>query len=277
MIQKAGESSVYRLDGERILRLTGIDLTHYEDRAALHREIADAIPYRVPRMLDGGVVEGFTYTIEERIPGRSLDHALPEIEGARRDEAFRAFVAAAVQIGSVDLGRDWYGEMLNVPPIRTESWRDYLISRARANAAIASDEKRRDLPDLDGILDRFAREVADIDDPPHRLAHGDYFAGNVMIDDDLRITGVIDWSFLTVCGDPRLDLAACVIFSEVPRKWRRPGDIETIHACVVDQDPTVEDVLPIYRTFYALDLFAFGIDAGLYGWCVETLLGEERA
>ncbi len=48
--------------------------------------------------------------------------------------------------------------------------------------------------------------------PKQRLVHGDYFLDNVLFDDNLQVSAVLDFGAHTLAGDPRLDATSAIIF-----------------------------------------------------------------
>ena len=135
-----------------------------------------------------------------------------------------------------------------------------------------------DVPELDDVLATFhtGTRVSDVVQP--RLVHGDYFPGNVMVDARGAVTGILDFSPMTVAGDPRLNLAGALIFLEVVAPYR-PDDSTTVEEVITARHG--HDVLPVielYRTYYSLYFSATKeFDPELYRWCVNNLTNVTRA
>ena len=263
---------MYALDNERIMRLTTVPRQHYLDRKALYDELRDlGFPYALPDLLEIGVEHGTTYTVERRIPGRSLDLASPTLAGDARTTALDAFADAAHAIGQIPFERPYFGNVLPGDVIRTDSWPEHLVGRAAHSVARGGEQLRSDIPDIDDHLARFAAEVSHLTDVPHRLVHGDYFPGNVMVD-ERGVTGVIDFSFWTMCGDPRADLVGAVVFLEGENPWGLPGDAEHVRARLEVFDQTLSDVFDIYRRWYGFVFsFVFPFSTRLYRWCLGAI------
>ena len=51
--------------------------------------------------------------------------------------------------------------------------------------------------------------------PQKALAHGDYFPGNVLFDERLTLTGLVDFSVFTLAGDPLYDAITAALFLEM--------------------------------------------------------------
>ena len=93
LLGHGGEAWVYALDDERVLRVLhdGGAKADLLRRMALVEELALSQPvYRLPEVLDVGEIEGRTYAIERRLPGRSMLEERPGISRSRRPNHARA-------------------------------------------------------------------------------------------------------------------------------------------------------------------------------------------
>jgi aminoglycoside phosphotransferase (APT) family kinase protein len=206
---------VFALAGNRILRL-------FREPAGVpalirQREFLAAIDGRLqmPTPAIADIDAGGRFTIERRLPGRSLLRLLPALAGERRKTAIRAYVAAAATVGAVTFPDRPYGQILAENPIHAGTWTGFL--RASLDRAIAENgaeiEAVGDVPTLRAIaLDLLA---AVPERPSRALVHGDYFPGNVLMHETLAVTGLVDFSAYTMIGDPQYDVLTAPIFLEM--------------------------------------------------------------
>jgi aminoglycoside phosphotransferase (APT) family kinase protein len=265
---------VYVLDAQRVLRVVNSEDVQYDLRKdEVYGElIAAGLPWMLPRLLDHGDVDGVPFTLEERIPGRSLDHVLAELAGARRERALIEYADGSMKIASTRIERPWFGELLYDPTFRRDSWAEYLVLRAEAHVRRAGPVFERDVPDLAQIMHGWREEVTSVAGVEHSLVHGDYFPGNVMVDDNLEITSVIDFGWSTVIGDARLDLVCASVFLEVERAWCTQADADLVRDYLGAARPDLSAVDGLYRTYCALHFsFVHHYGLPLYRWCVRTL------
>ena len=85
-----GEAAIYALDEQQVVRCyrAGTDPRKVEVRAAFYEGIAwSGLPFKLPVVESIGDVDGWLYSIEERIPGTSLTTALGVLEGTERSHA----------------------------------------------------------------------------------------------------------------------------------------------------------------------------------------------
>ncbi len=263
---------MYALDDARVLRLlhgTG----SAPGRKALCDELAsDALGFGIPCVHEEGVIDGTSYSIEERIVGRPFASMLPELSGERRERALAAYADAADALKGLNGTRPWFGEVARPDPIRRDSWSEVLAVSATRALARKWTPIRRDVPDVDRILARFVDEVAEVEGVQAGMVHADYFPGNVLLTEDLTVSGVIDFGVMTMYGDHRLDLVSAIGFFAETNDWFRPGDDEFLTGYLTAIEPSLPDVLDLYRTYYALYFsYCETEDEELYAWCVDVL------
>jgi hypothetical protein len=93
LLGHGGEAWVYALDDGRVQRILreGGRKADVLRRLSLVEELTLAQPaYRLPEVLDVGKIEGRTYAIERRLPGRSVLEELGRIEGPARERLIEA-------------------------------------------------------------------------------------------------------------------------------------------------------------------------------------------
>lgn len=263
------ESRVYRLSEGRVLRV----LKSAKPEEIALREAFFALINRydysvsVPEIFDGGDYEGIPYSIEKYIPGKSLNLLLPELLLEARRHALNNYVQAALSFRDAEYPELPFGEVYGTKPITADSWGDYLVKRMESVLKDMKETLMSEVPDLERVLDYFYREVKRFETVSTKtLVHGDYYPANVMVGPDNMVTGVIDFSGLTVIGDPDLDIAAAHIFL----------DTDEEKAMVQEQ---VEKLLgdnlwklTFYEVYYLL-IFSNSAEfnAPIYEWCLETL------
>jgi aminoglycoside phosphotransferase (APT) family kinase protein len=211
LLGQGGEAWVYALDDERVLRVLrdGGRQADVLRRMALVEELALSRPvYRLPEVLDVGEIEGRTYAIERRLPGRSMLEELGRIEGAARERLIEAYLDTSASLGDLHLpAHAGFGDLIADDSIVVPTWRAYLEERAARNLTRSTPELRQ--VDPAGIADG----LPDASTPS--FVHLDAFAGNFLTD-GVRITAVIDIGASSLAGDRRLDPIASTVYLSDP-------------------------------------------------------------
>jgi aminoglycoside phosphotransferase (APT) family kinase protein len=243
------------------------------DIAAFYRAIAQSkTPFALPQILEQGEDDGTFYSVDRLIPGRPLHELMPTLSGDERWRALASYTDAAFEMAALPLVRDEYGEFLrDDDSITAPTWNAYLLGRMHRCLSEAP-WLPGDVPALGATVNDLTRRIEAIVPVPKALVHGDYFPGNVLVSNDLTVSGVIDFGPLTVIGDPMLDLASAVIFLGVV-PGHRPADAAFVRDRLHERvGASIDDSIITYRGWYAIRFAPYrDDDAGLYAWCTWSL------
>jgi len=275
LLGEGSESRVYALSDSLVLRIPkGGSPRFWERRRTLCELVGQVdLGFRTPQVLESGDVDGTAYIVEVRIGGRNLTEVLPVLTGAARRRALDCYFDAVFALGAVSLDVDFYGELLADDPQRAPTWSQFLASRVRASVAAAPAHVRDDLPELDHVADVFYADTASLDVSSRQLVHGDYFPGNVLVDEVGTVTGVVDFANLTMAGDPALDVAGALAFLSIT-PGIDAGDVSHVHQRANRMVPRSMHPYEAYERFYAFRyLHTRDGDPELYSWCLSILRG----
>ena len=104
------------------------------------------------------------------------------------------------------------------------------------------------------------------------LVHGDYFYNNVLFDDKLNLTAILDFSNSTVIGDYRMDIACAIMYFDLDEKY-----IKFLWEQAVKNYG--EETIPIIKYYTAYQAFfqteSCLYNKGLYKWCLNHLNSAE--
>lgn len=268
---------MYALGDDRVLRITHRSTSdHIKELRDFYAQLATPrTAFALPEIIEQGELEGVHFTVERRIPGSSLGDLLATLEGDDRRRALTSYLDVAEQVQTLSVPAEpAYGEVMGADPVRRDRWDQFL--RVRVRRAIA--QSRRDLAgagvDVDDALRFLFAEIDRLLDPlpARRLVHGDYFPGNVIVGDDLRVTGVIDFSWITMVGDATMDFCGAVIFIDVVRGYR-PDDVRFVEQLASDRrGPEIRDLIRLYRLYYGFFFSPYRKDdERLFQWCVVNI------
>ena len=278
-----GEADVFALDPERVLRLLrnpDVDATAaYVRRIGSLYDTFDrgAVPFALPQVLEVHVEE-IAWSIERRLPGRVLQELLDDLDGDERVRAIDGYVDGAADFGALGVPPgfgDGYGELFTAEQLRAERWGDLLADRLvrqrdRGDAVLGL------VDDLDRAVDHIVAMARAEPSVGRTLVHGDYFPGNVLFGDDLRVSAVLDLGWLTVVGDATHDVRSAVAFWEV-RPWSLPRDAAVLLAAARRHlGADAEAMIARTRHFEQLRFGFVREDEHLFAWCVEGLRSAAR-
>jgi putative membrane protein len=275
LLGRGGESDVYALDAERVLRVYGgDDLDYLRKRQAFYAWLrSQGLPFATPEIWEVGREGDHLYALERRIAGRDFAQVLPALRGAERAKALASYLRVAGQIGQVRLPDLPFGEIVLDPPVQAATWADYLAQRMALILAESYGDLVEDVPDFPAVLAAVQARLAEVAGcQEKRLVHGDYCPANVFIDADLAICGVGDFGYSTLAGDPRLDLAAAVAFVEVTTGYQPQDSVWLRQELAAQWGAEMLAVAESYRLYYSIYFSRCKADdPPTYDWCIGTL------
>ena len=267
LIGAGGESRVFALDAERVLRVLGgppdlavVDLVR--GWTGVDRGV------RVPAVLEVGRTGGQHWTVDVRVPGESLAGWLGRGQReARRRAVLAEYLDVAGCLRRLPIASGGFRALFvpdAVPAGATLV--ELLQERAEYGMAFGGNLLRGVLPDLDAILARLWADLGRRDAVP-AFVHNDYFPGNVMTDGE-RITGVIDVSVHALAADPVMDEVGAACFVELVDYPDAGADAAWLSARLAERLGTDAWLVDAYRRWYAL---YYSMDPALLDWSVAGL------
>lgn len=151
----------------------------------------------------------------------------------------------------------------------TESLADLVDRRFRASPGLL----RREVRGVDHLVTALTHALRELDTPEATgLVHGDLIPANVLIQDG-RVSGMLDFGFLTTIGDPQFDAAITASIFDMYGPHARESEelLSDAFLARFGHDPRRYGV---YRAAYAVITNAcFGSDAadGHFAWCANML------
>jgi len=274
LLGSGSESWVYALDDARILRLYNGDVSRsaYVGRLKAFYNALPAFTFVCPVIHETGRVGSVVYAIEQRIPGLAMGVVLPNLPATARTRAFIGYLQALTELRRVTYPTRPYGELLTEHPVQAPTWSAFLEASMTARLEEHRARLDADVQNLDTAIAIAFERVATIPEPPKALVHGDYYPNNVLLGDDLRVSGILDFSAMTVVGDPFMDVAGGLLFLEGSPSYQ-PTDRELLGGLIRrEYGAAVMDRIDTYRLYYSLYFAgAWNDDPNLYRWCVNNL------
>jgi len=258
----------------RVLRRPRAIATLERQRAFL-AGIEGRLPFATPRIEEIG--PGGAWTIERRLPGTSFLVMLRQLGGSERQAALRSYAESVDAIATIALPDRPYGQILADAPITADTWRAYLKGGLDQFISWNGAAIEAACGDLAALRSKALRLIDDVDDRPAKaLVHGDYYPGNVLIDESLNVSGLVDFSFWTVAGDPLLDVFGAAATLEMNDE-ATAGDIAFVRDIILDRHgDAVLRPARFYRAYFAFAMADPGNSEGLYPrlwpWALTNLV-----
>lgn len=222
------------------------------------RDTAVPVPVTHGHCEDTGVL-GAPFYVMERCAGTPYRKAkelaaLGEARTRSISERLVDTLAALHAVDPVEVGLGDFGKAEGYLARQVNRWKKQLDA-----------SHCRDLPAADELHRLLAEDIPT--ESAAGIVHGDFRLDNVLVDDDDRITAVLDWEMATL-GDPLSDLALMLVYH---RLGAAGGDLVT-DASTAPGFLSEDEVVERYAQGSDRDLSRFGFHLGLAAFKLAAIL-----
>ncbi len=262
LLGKGGEGWVYQYEENSALKIypRSSDIEYLRNTQKFQDTLSKAkFSFATPQIEEIGEIDGILYTIEKRLHGTQMDKKIIDLPTADRQRLYRSYYEAIRQVGSVTFANLPYGQITDSKDtVRSESWTDFLITTLDRKLIKNGAELKHKILHLDEKVSMYKALIkSHLKSEKHQLVHSDYFLNNVLVDDLLNISAVLDFSVHAVVGDPLLDIAGVLTWNEIDPHVH-PDDYMFLYD-VAKSDyggdiQTFADLYLIFSSFYFSDM-----------------------
>ena len=277
------EGAVYRLGPELIgkvwARRKPAELLRLQ---RFYAGLASAgLPFETPWIQEVRPVEGSAVTLERALRGSVLSSRLPAEARLPPEEAIQCLITLLRGLRSAAAAPDMRALPVLDEPIpfweEHAAWPDALIALMARRVNQFGEQLRAHVEGFELLHERIVARLQGLRVTQLTAIHGDLCGANILVDDALRPTGVLDFGFLTTAGDPAFDASiAAAIFDMYGPHARETAELLTRRLSLELGDPI--ELLLLYRAAYAVITSnaydPLGRD-GHFAWCVAVLKTPE--
>ncbi len=226
------------------------------------RETAVPVP-RTHGLCEDTDVVGAPFYVMQRVAGtpyRSAEELEALGAGRTREIATRLVdtLGALHQVDPHAVGLGEFGRPEGYLARQVARWKKQLDS-----------SYNRDLPAADEL---YSRLVADVPaESAVSIVHGDYRLDNALVDDQDRLTAVLDWEMATL-GDPLSDLALMLTYHRLGELPAGSGSTAVSNASAARGFLTEAEIVERYAAVTGRDLTRFGFYLGLSAYKLASIL-----
>jgi putative membrane protein len=281
LLGSGGESEVFAIDHERVLRL-------YRNRHEAPRSTATQLQalyqhwsgsdvgLELPLIIEVGERNGRFFTVDRRFSGRNFSGWLQHADITQRRAALITFLDATERLQQLQSPVSGFARLIgDSAPQQFSTLVELLSSMLSGPTQFSQDQLERDVPDVADVWNQLHTALAQRSVAP-AVVHGDVCPPNAYLSQGPQgpvVTGIADFSPHTVHADPLMDLAGALIFLELEPYADAAADGAWLEAVAVERHGReIVRWIDVYRRFYGFYFSnAYAFDPTLYAWCVRQL------
>lgn len=281
LIGKGGEGYVFNLDDKRVIKIYKKSSQPYlEELQKFQQKISKTnLPYQTPLIEKIGTINNIHYTIEARLEGENLESVFAKLSAKQQEVALSNYIDAIKPLENIDVTNYKFGQVLKTSSfLQSDTWKEFLLNKLDQKLESTKERLNEDVNNFHLKL-KTLKEMINTKlsiDPKKSFVHGDYYLNNVLVNDKLQITTVLDISDHTCVGDHKLDVANINFLSLCDNIT--PKHISFVRDLIIaDYGEEIIPYLDLYGFYYAFyfsNLYTF--DMKSYEWCLSILNDENR-
>lgn len=280
------EAEVYALGNDKVLKVYNnlSDVKKQEKLRDFYSDIdARHLSYELPYIHDILVENGMLVTIEKRMKGSDMQSLLPGMTYDEQTNMMKTYLQANVALQSVK-GRStmdgvtlFKDDRLSFDMIH--NWFDLLKETIVMKQVELKPYFKRDVLNYEEKMNIILKRLSSGYEGKHSIIHGDFYPGNILLDEKHEVTGLIDFGMLTMYGDYLFDVAIGWVCLDMYNQLNVNLSERYLDIIVSTLGEGVRKELSFYVLIYSLmtaNLYSPTCEDGHYRWCVEKLNSEEH-
>lgn len=279
------EATVYALDDYKVLKIYN-DFSDVKKQEKLRGFYAglktDHLSYELPYIHDILVENGTLVTIETRMLGSNLQSKLAGMTRDEQTNMMKTYLQANLELHSLQGSSTMKGFQLfhdhRISLGRMDNWYDLLSETIKLKQTELKPYFERDVQDYEAKLTLIMERLATGYEGDYSIIHGDFYPGNILINEKNEVTGLIDFGMLTMYGDYLFDVAIGWVCLDMYNQLNASLPERYLDIIVSTLGEGIRKDLYFYVLIYSLmtaNLYSPTCEDGHYRWCVENLNREE--
>jgi putative membrane protein len=281
-----GESEVFAIDHERVLRLyrnqhEAPRRTATQLQALYQLWSGSDVGLELPLIIEVGELNGRFFTVDRRFSGRDFSGWLQHADITQRRAALITFLDATERLQQLQSPVPGFARLIgDGAPLQFSTLVELLSSMLRGPTQVSQDQLERDVPDVADVWNQLHAALAQRSVAP-AVVHGDICPPNAYLSQGPQgpvVTGIADFSPHTVHADPLMDVAGALIFLELEPYTDATADAAWLEAVAMERHGReIVRWIDVYRRFYGFYFSnSYAFDPTLYAWCVRQLSRPAR-
>jgi aminoglycoside phosphotransferase (APT) family kinase protein len=210
-----------------------------------------------------------------------MSAVLPALRADQLDAMMQRYLTAAFALAQIQappaLDRYKLFDPACISQRMDGDWHQFLARYLTHKLSQVTPHLSRDVP---AFAVKLQQLYAILDQPyrgHYRLIHGDFFPGNLLIDDNYQITALLDFGLLTMYGDYLFDLATGWVFFDMYDELKVKASDRYLAMLLDRLGQNLRGKLYHYVLLYSIlsaNTYSSTCADGHYRWCVMNLSNQ---
>jgi aminoglycoside phosphotransferase len=234
--------------------------------------------YALPYILSVAQEGGFCVTIERHLPGVPMASIMAGLAPLEMERLMQTYLSAVLALQSIAMPEEARKYKLfdeHGLSLRSHGdWHSFLVRWLAQKTEVLTPYFQRDVSDYSTKLTQLLRLLSQPYTGSYCLVHGDFFPGNLLVNSQHEVSGLLDFGLFTLWGDPLFDVATAWVFFDMYDDLKINLRQRLLDVILAQLGEGVRGRLYRYVLIYSLlsaNTYAPDCSDGHYHWCVANL------
>lgn len=278
------EAQVYRCHDNKVLKIYN-ELSDINKQKILKRfyETIDSgnVSYGLPHIYEVIEDSGTLITIEKLMKGSNLQEVMKRFDEEQLNKLMKTYLSASLELKNVKTNSAFTGyKLFNdycFNSSERKDWNSFLKYFLNGRQEELYDYFSKDVIDYDTKLELLQGMLSLKYSGEYSLIHGDFYPGNLLVDEEGEITGLIDFGIMTMYGDYLFDIATSWVFFDMYDNLNANLLDRYLSVIIEELGEEIKKKLYLYVLVYSIisaNFYSNNCRDGHYQWCVRNLNNE---